>query len=132
MLFFSINPHALQHMPEWPYSIPVTTSYLCLHYIMKHLEKTLDGTTQKYCILFWTDLEGVPYKTVGVQQLASHLTNHQARWARYAGYCWRSRQKLISKFSCGLLHMDTPVLANQQRFWFISSEQTQNVVEMNC
>ena len=33
---------------------------------------------------------------------------------KYAGHYWRSKDKLISDFLPGPLHIDVPVLANQQ------------------
>ena len=40
-------------------------------------------------------LEAAPHITAAVWPLTSHLTNH-SRHARYDGYCWRSKDELIS------------------------------------
>ena len=54
------------------------------------------------------------------QQLYDHLSpisqTIQVKQARHAGHCWRSKDKLISNIQLyRLLHMDTPVLADQQK-----------------
>ena len=51
--------------------------------------------------------------------LSQKLT--KVRQVQYTGHYWRSRDKLISNFSHGLLHIDTLVLADQLRLTFISS-----------
>ena len=56
--------------------------------LMKYLEKKLHLDSTCY---FQQILEETPYNTVAVRPLASHLTNHQGRWTKHAGHCWRSK-----------------------------------------
>ena len=67
-------------------------------------------------------LEAKPYKTAVVQPLTSHLKNHPKTWTRYAGHCWRSKGELLSDFFYGPLHMNVPVLADQQELIYISAD----------
>ena len=50
------------------------------------------------------------------QQLYGHLPTIsqtiQVKWTKHVGHCWKSK----AMFSHGLVHMDAPVLADQQRF----------------
>ena len=71
------------------------------------------------------------YAAYCLEQILGHLPLIpqiiQDKKARHAGQCWKSRNKLNSMFY-GLLHMDTPVLVNQQKFTFISSLQTPDAI----
>ena len=63
------------------------------------------------------------------QQLHGHLPlislSIQVGWARYAEHCWWSKEKLLGNV---LLHMDTLVLADQQKLMFISFMRTLDAI----
>ena len=65
------------------------------------------------------------------QQLYDHLPlilqTIQVRQIRHVEHYWISRNKLKLTFSYGLLHIDTPVLADQRKLIFISSVQIPDV-----
>ena len=44
------------------------------------------GTTQGFCVLFWTNRGHLPPISQTIQ----------IRWTRHAGHCWRSKAELIS------------------------------------
>ena len=73
------------------------------------------------------------YEILLKQQLYYHIApisqTIQVRWIRHAAHCWKIRDM---KISCELLHMDTPVLASQQKLIFISSVQTLNADWRTC
>ena len=78
-------------------------------------------TTQECCVQFCTNTgSSTPKKTVAVWPLTSYFTNY-FRQGKHAEHWWRCKDKLLSDI---LLYMDSPVLANQQRFTFINSVQT--------
>ena len=66
------------------------------------------------------------------QKLYGHLRlifkTIQIKRTRHAGHSWRSKDELIS----WPLHMDVPVLADQQELTYNSSVRTQNVVWKTC
>ena len=70
-------------------------------------------------------LEAAPYKTAAVQPLTSYLTNHLNK-KKMLGNAGEVRMNQCSTFSTGLLHVDAPVLSDQQKLTFINSVQTLN------
>ena len=62
---------------------------LFIYCLTKCLEKKLDGNYEGCCMLFWIN----PWKQQLLESITSGLTNHKTR---YAGYCWRSKDELIS------------------------------------
>ena len=60
------------------------------------------------------------YKTATVWPLTSHLTNHPSKTCKTS---WT-----LVTVSNGLLHIDTPLLADQLKHTFISSVRTLNAV----
>ena len=56
----------------------------------------------------------------------------QIRRARHAGHCRRSKDKLTSDVSYGPLHMDEPVLTDQQELIYTNSVRTQDAFEKTC
>ena len=69
-------------------------------------------------------LEAIPHKKVSVRPLSFHLI--QVRRTRHTGHGWRSKDELISDGFLGMLHMDVPVMADQQRLIYTSSVRTQD------
>ena len=54
-------------------------------------------------------LEAAPYKTAAVWQLTFHYTNHML------GTFGEARTKMLVTFTNGLLYINTPMLADQQK-----------------
>ena len=71
-------------------------------------------------------LEATPHKTATVRLLTSLLTNHPSKTKT----CWGhfGKQGRTHKFSFGLLHKDTPVLADLQGLTFVISTLTLDAV----
>ena len=76
--------------------------------------------------------EVISYKTTAVRPLTSHLINHPSKKQNIVGSAGEVRTNPPTTFSCGLLHMDTPVLANEQRLTFISAVRTKDADWRNC
>ena len=89
--------------------------YGCITFILlKHLEQRLLGNYMRIKC-FEQILEAVPYKTAAIQPLTSYLTAHPVETSKTC----------LAMFSCGLLHINTPVLANQLSsalcgYWMLS------------
>ena len=76
--------------------------------------------------------ETTPKKITAVWWLTSHQKTIQVRWTRHVGHCWRSKDELFSDIRPWTLTHDMPVLADRQKFIYISCVQTQNVVWKIC
>ena len=63
-------------------------------------------------------LEAAPHKSAAVQ--SPLISQNIQVWTRYTGNYWRSQNEL--------LHMDTPVVVDQQRLTHISSVQSQDAI----
>ena len=70
-----------------------------------HFEQTQEATSKK---LLYSYLPPI-FQTI------------QVRWKRHAGHYWEVRTNLKVPFSYRLLHMDMPVLGDQQKLTYISS-----------
>ena len=65
-------------------------------------------------------LEVTPHKTVAVQPPAFHLMNHSSKRSKIVVQ-GEVRTRSLATFSDELLHMDTPVLIDQQKLSYIIS-----------
>ena len=63
-------------------------------------------------------LQACPYQTAAVWPLASNLTNHSSDMNKTCETLLEKQGQIYNQCS----HMDVPVLANQQRFIYISLE----------
>ena len=73
--------------------------------------------------------KAVSHKKVPVRPPASHLKDHQSKTNKTFGVIvGKIRTNSRVTFYCGLLHMDAPMLAVQQRFTYISSAWTLDAV----
>ena len=67
-----------------------------------------------------------PFKTAAVRPLTFYLTNDP----RHAQYYWRSKDELTGDvlwWTPAILHIETPVLVDQQKLTFINSLWTPDV-----
>ena len=72
--------------------------YRCTTWMLtKHIEKNLQGNCTR---IIWVILNNSWKQHPTKQQLYDHLPpmskTIQIRWTRHAGYCWRSKNELIS------------------------------------
>ena len=60
-------------------------------------------------------LEAAPHKTTPVQPLTSHLKNHPSKMNKICGTLLEKQRQTHVTFFYGPLHMDMPVLTDQQK-----------------
>ena len=78
-------------------------------------------------------LEATPHETTTVRPLTYHVKNHQSKTNKtYETLVEKQERTHKITFFHGPLHMDMPVLAEQQELIYISSVQTQDVVWKTC
>ena len=98
--------------------------YGCTTWMLtKWIEKKLDGN---YTRMLWAILNKSWRQHPTKQQLYSQLPpitkTIKVRWTSHMGHCWRSRDELISEYSCGPLHMDKQRQDNQLEPTYSSTE----------
>ena len=109
---------------KWDFFQAVSVSILlygCTTWTLtKHREKKLDGNCTR---MLWAILNKSWKLHLRKQHLYGHLPpiskTIQIRWTRHAGHCWRSKDELQS---------DVLSWTPTQKYIYISSEQTQDVV----
>ena len=96
---------------------------------MHHIDanKTHGNYTKRLCTILNKSWKQYATKQQLYGQFAIILKTIQDRWTRHVRHCWRSKNALVV-FFYGPLHMNMPVLANQQELAYISSVQTLDVV----
>ena len=72
--------------------------------------------------------EAAIYRTEVVQPLTTNLENHQSNSSKICR-ALLEKDDLIRDFPNELLHMDTPVVINQQRLTFINSVPTLDAIK---
>ena len=97
-----------------------------------HREKAQWETTQDCYKLFGTNPGSNTLKTAATWPLTSLLKNHPSQTNNIWDTAGEIRTNLLVTFLYGPLHMDMPLLANQQELIYIISVQTQDVAWMIC
>ena len=85
----------------------------------KHIEKKkLYKNASNYIELI---LVATPFEIIAIRPLTFYLT-------RQEGYCWRSKDEIISDVLQWTTHVDGAELTDQQELTYTSSVRAQNVV----
>ena len=101
--------------------------------LTKRLEKKLDGN---YTRMLRAVLNKSWRQHPTRHQVYGHLPpitkTIQVRRTRHAGHCWRSKDELISDYSCGPPHMDVQKQDDQHELTYSNYVRTQDVTLKTC